>query len=115
MTWWSWIIIWAVLVLAMLGMFAFFGVRLFRKAGAVLSELGDLGAKVSALQENVEGLTPEQSPNAILLGYAEMHRRRDALKRRREDQKELRREKRLERGKLLITADYRQRTWPHAR
>lgn len=115
MTWWSWVIIWTVLVLAMLGMFAFFGYRLFRKAMVVLRELSELGEKVSSIQQNVELLTPEPSANAILLGYADVSRRRDAYKRRQEDLRELRREKRLERGKLLVTADYRKRTWPHAR
>ncbi|RFA09311.1 hypothetical protein B7R54_08760 [Subtercola boreus] len=115
MSWWSWIVIWAVLVLAMLGMYALLGWRLFRKASVVLGELSQLGAQVGSVQDNVEQLTPEPSDNAILLGYAEMYRRRDIQRQRRADEKELRREKRLERGKLLTTSDYRQRTWPHAR
>ncbi|RFA21209.1 hypothetical protein B7R23_07370 [Subtercola boreus] len=99
----------------MLGMFALLGYRLFKKALVVLAELGELGDRVTSIQGNVEQLTPEPSDNAILIGYATISRRHDAHRQRREDQKQLRRDKRLERGKLLTTADYRQRTWPHAR
>ncbi|MEA9983778.1 MULTISPECIES: hypothetical protein [Subtercola] len=115
MQWWAWVIIWAGLGLCLVGMLAFFAVRLFRKAMRTLGELTDLGEKVANISATVTELELSVSDNAILLGYPVMSRRREVVKRRRDDRKQLRREKTLERGKLLVRTDFRQRTWPHAR
>jgi hypothetical protein len=116
MAWWAWVIIWVGLVLALFGMLAFFGYRLFRKAMATLAELAKLGDQVAAVNDNVTALSAEHPlPNAILEGYPAVARARDAYRQRKEDRKQVRREKILDRGKLLIRTDYRQRTWPNAR
>ncbi|CAN5132815.1 hypothetical protein BH09ACT6_BH09ACT6_19380 [soil metagenome] len=115
MPWFAWVIIWVVLVLGSFGMLIFFAFRLFRKATATLRELEELGDQIARMQDNVDELSVEPSQNAILVGYPAVSRQRDAHNRRRDDQKQLRRLKALERGKLLIRTDYRQRTWPHAR
>lgn len=43
MPWWSWLIIWTLLVLALLGMLAGAGVTLFRKLMKTARALHDLG------------------------------------------------------------------------
>ncbi|MEF2979269.1 hypothetical protein [Subtercola sp. YIM 133946] len=116
MPWWSWVVIWVGLTLGLFGMLALAGYRLFRKATAVLAELARLGDQIAKVNDNVTALAPERNlPNAILEGYPAVSRRRDAYQQRREDRKQVRREKVLLRGKLLVRTDYRQRTWPHAR
>jgi hypothetical protein len=103
MQWWAWVIIWVVLVLGLFATIAFFGWRLIKKGLAVLHELEELAEKVSELTDNVEALTPRPTENAILVGYAVMADRRDEEKARRVRARELRREERLRRGKLLIS------------
>ncbi|MCU1480801.1 MAG: hypothetical protein JWQ19_1587 [Subtercola sp.] len=116
MTWWAWVIIWVGLVLCPFGMLAIFGYRLFRKATATLAELAKLGDQIAKVNDNVTALSPEAAPpNAILMGYPTVSRLRDAYQQQREDRKQVRREKVILRGKLLLRTDYRQRTWPHAR
>ena len=105
MAWWGWLIIWVVLVLGLLGMLALLGYRLYTKARAALRELDALSQKVAQLTENVEQLATERPDNAILLGYAEVARRRDRLRDQRDELREARREARLARGKLLIKPD----------
>jgi hypothetical protein len=104
MQWWAWVIIWVGLVLCLLGMFVFFGWRLVVKGLAVLRELEALAEKVSELTANVEALTPEPTENAILVGYAVIADRRDQENERRARAKQLRKEDRLRRGKLLISS-----------
>ncbi|GAA2246200.1 hypothetical protein N1031_16150 [Herbiconiux moechotypicola] len=103
MAWWSWLIIWTVLVLGLLGMLAWLGYRLFVKGRDVLRELDALSRKVGALAENAEKLAPEEpTERAIALGYAETARRHEEHEARRAELKQARREARLARGKLLI-------------
>ncbi|GAA0994883.1 hypothetical protein [Subtercola frigoramans] len=115
MPWFMWVIIWVLLVLGLLGMLTFFAFRLFRKAMITLGELEKLGEQIARVQDNVEQLSAPPSQNAILVGYPVVSRQRDTHNQLRDDKKQLRRLKALERGKLLIRTDYRNRTWPHAR
>jgi hypothetical protein len=106
MQWWLWVLIWFVLILALLGTLVFFGWRLVRKGMAVLDELQRLGDKVAALQRNVDELNTETPRNAILDGYPTVSARHDRDKAFRMRQRELRRERRMARGRLI--------TAPHA-
>ena len=67
MQWWAWLVIWAVLVLALVAMLVLLAVRLFRKAVRVLDALGDLGEKVALIQDRVEDLADTPRSSAILL------------------------------------------------
>jgi len=106
MQWWSWIVIWLVLALALAGTIVFFGWRLFRKGIAVVEELERLTDKIDLLQRNVDELAADAPPNAILDGYSVVANRRDRERDRRATMRQLRRDTRLARGRLI--------TAPHA-
>jgi hypothetical protein len=111
MPWWSWVLIWALLVLGLLGMLALFALWLFRKARTGFAALSELGDKVAALEAASEEVARQPFRAAVLAPYDEVrepHRLRADL---RADRKRSRRERRLARGKLLTTADLRQRTF----
>jgi hypothetical protein len=107
MPWWSWILIWGGLVLALIGMFVFLGWRLFRKATAALRELSRLADKTALLSAGADGLTDHSFTPAVLREHSDVvanHRRvADA----RASRREARRVKRFTRGRLLTSADYR--------
>ncbi|WP_129586648.1 hypothetical protein [Microterricola viridarii] len=62
MPWWSWWLIWGGLVLALLGMLAYFGVTLFRKAAAGARELGELSSALGKLDAQLDELAPARTP-----------------------------------------------------
>jgi hypothetical protein len=103
MHWWSWILIWLALALLLVGTLVFFGWRLFRKGVAVFEELERLTEKVELLQRNVEELSQETPPNAILDGYSVVANRRDREKQRRATMRQLRRDTRMQRGRLITS------------
>jgi hypothetical protein len=105
MNWWSWILIWLALAVLLVGTLVYFGWRLFRKGVAVVEELGRLTDKVDLLQRNVEKLSPETPSNAILDGYSAVATRRDREKHRRSTVRQLRRETRLQRGRLITSSN----------
>ncbi len=105
MPWWSWLVIWVGLTVGVLGMLGVVAWRLFGKATGVLDELDALFAQLDAATANIKEVALEPSENAILVGYAEQAARREALLERRALVKELRREQRILRGKILISAN----------
>lgn len=105
MQWWAWLIIWVVLVLALLGMLAGLGYRLFVKARGALRALTELTDKVARLTENVEKLAVDHPDRAIAEGYTATARRHEEHLALRAELKRERREARLARGKLLISPE----------
>ncbi|GAB6902943.1 hypothetical protein [Kineosporia succinea] len=62
---WWWVLIWVVMVLAALGLFAMIGLDLWRKAKALLSELGtasDRFSEISAAMEQVAEQAQSREP-----------------------------------------------------
>lgn len=59
MPWWSWILIWTVLLTGLLVMLAWFAVRLLRKLMVALGALGELGDQISDLDPDRE---PHRTP-----------------------------------------------------
>jgi hypothetical protein len=112
MPWWSWVLIWVLLVLAMLGMLALFGWWLFRKGMTAFEALGELSSKLELLDAASEAVAPDRFTNAILRDRDEVRNAHRVLAELRADRKRLRRERRLTRGKLLVTADLRKRIFP---
>jgi hypothetical protein len=113
MPWWSWVLIWVVLVLAMLGMLAWFGWWLFRKGMTAMSALGELAGRLELLDAATRDLAPEKPfVPAILRDRADVANAHRVLAELRADRKERRREARRARGRLLVTADLRKRTFP---
>jgi flagellar biosynthesis/type III secretory pathway M-ring protein FliF/YscJ len=99
--WWSWVIIWVVLVAALLGMLAWFAVRLFRKLMTAADALGDLGDQLAQLDEAVDELAPATFSPAIFADREELaldvERNRDRRAHRRQERRDLA----INRGKLL--------------
>ena len=105
MPWWSWLVIWTVLVLGLLGMLGFFGWWLFRKVVAAGREAAELLAKTEVLSQRAEQLREEPLRPAVFADAAEL---RDARAQRLTDRafaRQARRDARVRRGKLLVTAD----------
>lgn len=115
MPWWSWLLIWTGLVLALLGLLAWFGLTLFRKAMRTLHALEDLGRAAELdphalpAEAEPERFTPavfrsrQELSDAVLLRHAAGARRR-----------QLRRDRLIQRSKLMTHAPLNQRTDPHA-
>ncbi|WP_210481615.1 hypothetical protein [Naasia sp. SYSU D00948] len=112
MPWWSWVLIWTLLVLALLGMLAFFAWWLFKKAMVAMDALGELAGKLELLDAASEEVSPYHFTPAVLRDRAEVREAHRLLAELRADRKRERRERRLARGKLLVTADLRKRTFP---
>ncbi|MET4705716.1 hypothetical protein [Frigoribacterium sp. UYMn621] len=111
MPWWSWIVIWTCLVLALIAVLVVSAWRLFRKAVAVFDELGTLGGKMELLDAAITEFDEKQAEFALLQKYSDVqaHRRRvrDASLARRE----ARRAARLDRGRSLTRVDANSRRW----
>ena len=54
MTWWLWTLLWVVLVAAALGVFFMIGRGLWRRAMALLSELGTASDRLSAVADELD-------------------------------------------------------------
>ncbi len=113
MPWWSWWVLWGVLVLALVGMLAFFAVSLFRKSMSAFAEFDRLTDALSALDVNLDDIAPGRKPSAVFQEHAQLalvvERNREA----RSVKKQQHRDARLSRGKLLIRST---ENWtpPHA-
>ncbi len=112
MPWWSWVLLWTLLVLALLGMFALLGWRLFKKAMAAMDALGELAGKLELLDAASEEVSPYHFTPAVLRDLAEVRAAHRKIADVRAESRHLHRERRLARGKLLVTADLRKRTFP---
>jgi len=109
MPWWSWILIWGGLFLAMIAMLALLSWWLFRKAVAVMDELGQLADKADALGRLSEQLA-EDDPAfraAVLRDRREVAAEHHTRVQERVHRRLTRRENRIARGRMLTRADYR--------
>lgn len=102
MTWWSWILIWLGLTALLLGVLAFFGLRLFRKGLALLRQIEELTEKMARLTEYAEAEPVRRAPSAILVPYEQVLRRREERRELRQERIHDRRAARVQRGKLLV-------------
>ncbi|GAA1444292.1 hypothetical protein [Leifsonia poae] len=105
MPWWSWIVIWVVLVLALLGMLAFFAVRLFRKLMAAAAEVSALADKAQILSQRAEELREAPFRAAVFQDAEELREAREQAIAERSVARQARRDARVRRGKLLVNAD----------
>jgi hypothetical protein len=111
MAWWVWLVIWGVLFLALLGMLAFFAVRLFRKVVKVFESLGDLASQADVLDAADDWSPGEAPPIALLQKRSAVVARRDLERERLEDRRAARHERRIIRARTLIGADANSRKW----
>lgn len=115
MAWWSWVLIWGVLLLGLLAMLVLLLWRLFRKGLLVLEELSALLARSGELDAAADALAgarvDEEFEPAVLQKRAEVATLRAELVRLRARRKEAHRKVRVRRGKVLVSTDATQRTW----
>jgi len=111
MPWWSWLIIWTCLVLALLAMLVVSAWWLFRKAVAVFDELGTLAAKSELLDAAVTEFDEQREEMAILQKLSDVQARRRQVRDAAHARREARRETRLARGRALTRVDANSRRW----
>jgi hypothetical protein len=104
MPWWSWLVIWTVLVLGLLGMLAFFAWWLFRKVVAAGREAAALMDKAEVLSRRAEELHERFEP-AVLADADELRAEREQQRAERAYARQARRDARVRRGRLLVDVD----------
>jgi hypothetical protein len=103
---WSWILIWAVLVAGLLGMLAWFAVRLFRKLMGTLGALEDLGDQLTELDLDRE-LPRARFHPAVFADRRALAAAIDRARLDRAHRRALRRDLSIGRGKLLQHTPYK--------
>jgi hypothetical protein len=108
MPWWSWLVIWGVLVVALLALLAWQAIRLFGKFMGAMRALGELAEKASVLERQADAIGERRFQAAAFQSAARLsyERRQDAA--RRADRRQAHREARVQRGRLITKADPRQ-------
>ena len=110
--WWGWLAIWTGLVIALIAMIALFAWRLVRRFFGVLEDFFTLTDKLSIL-DGIEGSDGERPLNAVLEESAVVRERFAQRMRHRADRKAARRQARIQRAKMITTADINLKEWPH--
>lgn len=105
MPWWSWVVIWAVLVLGLLGMLAYFGWSLFRKVMAAAKEAGALLEKTEILSQRSGDMRYAEFHSAIFADPDTLRAEREQAIADRQVARQARRDQRVRRGKILVKAD----------
>lgn len=105
MPWWSWLVIWGVLVLSLLGMLALFAVWLFRKLMAAGAEVSDLAEKAEILSRRAEELRDPPFHASVFDDASELRGERELARAERATARQARSDARVRRGKLLTSAD----------
>jgi len=108
MPWWSWLVIWGALVVALLALLVWQGIRLFRKFMAAVHALGELADKTSVLEQHADELGDHQFRAAAFQSAARLSYERRQNAARRADRRQAHRDARVQRGKLITKADPRQ-------
>ncbi|MDJ1370138.1 hypothetical protein [Gulosibacter molinativorax] len=107
MPWWSWVLIWGGLVVLLLAVLVVGGFWLWRKLAAVMPEIDRLGLIQQELADLAEQSTVPYEPRktAVLRPAYAVAAEREAFLEAREDRRDARRERKLERANALIHAD----------
>ena len=102
--WWGWVLIWAGLVLAMLALVALFAWRHIRRFFALLEDFFALTEKLSVL-DAATGDDGARPASAVLRDSHIVRREFGERMDRRRSIRQARREARLRRAKMIISAD----------
>ncbi|MEY9953685.1 hypothetical protein [Leifsonia sp. EB34] len=105
MPWWSWVVIWVVLVLGLLGMLAFFAWSLFRKVMAAGREAAALIAKADILSQRSADMRYAEFHSAVFADADVLRAEREQAVADRQVARQARRDRRVKRGKILVNAD----------
>ena len=102
--WWGWLLIWTGLVLALLGLVAFFAWRHIRRFFALLDSFFALTEKLSLLEPAADE-KGAATINAVLRGSEVVRSEFSERMERRRSVKQARRQARIRRAKIITTAD----------
>lgn len=105
MPWWSWLVIWTVLVLGLFVMLGFFAWWLVRKLMATAREASALLAKAEVLSRRANDLRDEVFHPAVFADAVELRDRRAQARADRELAQQARRNARVRRGKILVNTN----------
>jgi hypothetical protein len=111
MPWWSWLVIWTCLALALVAVLVIAAWRLFRKAVAVFDELGTLAAKTELLDGAVTEFDEQQAELAILQKLSDVQARRRQIRDASALRRDARHTTRVARGRVLTRFDANSRRW----
>lgn len=109
--WWGWLVIWGSLALALLAVLAISAWLLFRKLLGLFDDLGELAGKTELLDRAEDVMDDQAVELAIMLGGAEVRRRRDDIRLAAMLRRDERRRARLDRARALIRVDASSREW----
>ncbi|MFD1713313.1 hypothetical protein ACFSBZ_02405 [Amnibacterium flavum] len=105
MPWWSWVVIWGILVLALLAVLAASGWMLFRKAMTAAEALGQLVDQADRLDVARSELDPEHFVPAAIRPHSEVSAEYEVIAEARTARRQARHEKRLARGRELVSPE----------
>lgn len=108
--WWGWLLIWAGLVVGLLGLLAGFAWWLFRKFLRLLDDLADLAERSALLDVAEPELVRPQL--AVLAEVSAVRAREDARRFHRGERRRVRRASRLDRARRITRADASLTRWP---
>ncbi len=111
MPWWSWLIIWTCLGLALIGVLVLSGVRLFQKAMALFSDLDMLAHKAELLDQAPPNTAEIREEIAVLRKFSAVYERRRLTREAVHERRAARHEMRLTRARALIRFDASTRGW----
>lgn len=113
MPWWSWVIIWVGLALALVAVLVLGGLWLWRKLMRLFDDLGEL-ADQTAVFDAVDGEPPPRVVPAVLRDLEDVQHQRAVRVARKLERKRVRRVLRLERARNITSVDANAVRWPSA-
>jgi hypothetical protein len=111
MPWWSWLLIWSGLVIALLAMLTLFAVSLFRKGVALAEELATTAATLELLDRASDVAAEQHTELAILQTRSEVRARREQVRARSAERKARNHDARLDRARRITRVDASARKW----
>lgn len=111
MPWWSWLVIWVCLGLALVAVLTVSAVRLFRKVVRVFADLAALANKTESLHGAFEAPNLIEPRIAILRDIANVQQERRREKAAATLRRESRHNLRIARAKALVRFDASSRSW----
>ena len=101
--WWGWVLLWAGLILVLIGMLVGCAWWLFRKSLVLLDDLGQLAERAGGLE--IDEPTLVRPIPAVLTPLSAVQRREDERLRHRAERRAERRQARLDRARRITQAD----------
>lgn len=111
MPWWSWLVIWVFLGLALSAVLTVSAIRLFRKVVRIFDELATLANTTELLQEAADTLHSSAPQIAILRDLAQVQQERRREKVAAQLRRESRHARRVARGRALVRFDAHSKNW----